>query len=98
MDNKEIAQILEEIAELLEIKAENPFKIRAYSNGARIVDGMSDDITRLAQEGRLREIKGIGEGLAEKIGGIFPGGFDFYDLGRVVPGQEPSHDVEDVNQ
>ena len=67
MDNKEIAHVLEEIADLLEIKAENPFKVRAYHNGARVVDGMSEDVARFAQEGKLREIKGIGEGLAEII-------------------------------
>ncbi len=67
MDNKEIAQILEEIAELLEIKGENPFKIRAYHNGARIVEGMSQDITDYAEKDALQQIKGIGIGLAEKI-------------------------------
>ncbi|OGW85261.1 MAG: histidinol-phosphatase [Omnitrophica bacterium RIFCSPHIGHO2_02_FULL_46_11] len=67
MDNKEIAQILEEIAELLEIKGENPFKIRAYHNGARVIEGLASDIAEFARSGKLREIKGIGEGLAEKI-------------------------------
>ena len=67
MDNKEIAQVLEEIAELLELKGENPFKIRAYHNGARIVEGMSQNVHELVEKGTLCETKGIGEGLAEKI-------------------------------
>ncbi len=67
MDNKEIAQVLEEIAELLEIKGENPFKIRAYHNGARIVEGMSQDIADYVEKDALQQIKGIGVGLAEKI-------------------------------
>ncbi|MBI4367777.1 MAG: DNA polymerase/3'-5' exonuclease PolX, partial [Candidatus Omnitrophica bacterium] len=69
MDNKEIAQVLEEIAELLEIKGDNPFKIRAYHNGARIVEGLSQDIRELVREDALAKgkIKGIGIGLAEKI-------------------------------
>ncbi len=67
MDNKEIAQVLEEIAESLEIKGENPFKIRAYHNGARIVEGMSQDIADYVEKDALRQIKGIGIGLAEKI-------------------------------
>lgn len=67
MSNKEIAQILQEIAEMMELKGDNPFKIRAYYNGARIVDGLSQDIGQIVKEGTLREIKGIGEGLASAI-------------------------------
>ncbi len=67
MDNKEIAQILQEIAELMELKGDNPFKIRAYYNGARIVEGLSQDVAQIVKEGTLRDIKGIGEGLAFTI-------------------------------
>jgi len=67
MTNKEIALILQEIAEMMEIKGDNPFKIRAYYNGARIVEGLSQDVSEIAKEGTLREIKGIGEGLAATI-------------------------------
>lgn len=67
MDNKEIARVLEEIAELMEIKGENPFKVRAYHNGARIVEGLAQDVAELVEKGTLREIKGIGEGLSSAI-------------------------------
>ncbi len=67
MNNKEIAQVLQEIAEMMEIKGDNPFKIRAYYNGARIVEGLSQDVAQMVKEGTLREIKGIGEGLAFTI-------------------------------
>ncbi|MBI4358618.1 MAG: DNA polymerase/3'-5' exonuclease PolX [Candidatus Omnitrophica bacterium] len=67
MDNKAIAEVLEEIGELLEIKGDNPFKIRAYHNAARILEGMSRDAQELVEKGTLRQIKGIGEALAEKI-------------------------------
>ena len=67
MDNKEVAQILQEIAEMMELKGDNPFKIRAYDNGARIIEGLSQDIAQIVKEGTLREIKGIGEGLAHTI-------------------------------
>ena len=67
MDNKAIAQVLEEVGELLEIKGDNPFKIRAYHNAARILEGMSHDVSELVEKGTLREIKGIGEALSEKI-------------------------------
>ncbi len=67
MNNKEIASILEETAVLMELKEENPFKIRAYQNGARILSSLSEDIQVLVDEGRLSEIKGIGKGLTQSI-------------------------------
>jgi len=67
MDNKTVAEILEETAEILEIKGANPFRIRAYHNAARIVEGLTQDIGEFVKAGALREIKGIGEGLASLI-------------------------------
>ena len=66
MDNSAIARILREIADLLEIKDENPFKIRAYRNGADIVSNHPHDLAALDETG-LREIPGIGKDLAGKI-------------------------------
>lgn len=67
MDKKEVAEILENIGTLLELKEENPFKIRAYHNAARALDALSEDLETLVKEKRLQEIKGIGSGLSEKI-------------------------------
>jgi len=67
MNNKEVAQILQEIAEMMELKGDNPFKIRAYDNGARIIEGLSQDIAQIVKDETLRKIKGIGEGLAHAI-------------------------------
>lgn len=67
MGNKEIAEILDEIGTLLELKGENPFKCRAFHNGSRIVATLTKDLTLIVNDGELRSIKGIGEGLAEKI-------------------------------
>ncbi|MCK4966435.1 histidinol-phosphatase, partial [bacterium] len=67
MDKKELAQILEEIGVLLELKGENPFKIRAYTNAARIIEQQTEDIKDLVESGNLSKIKGIGKGLSEKI-------------------------------
>ena len=53
MDKHQVALILEEIALLLEIKGENPFKTRAYTNVARELEGLEDDLEILAREGRL---------------------------------------------
>jgi DNA polymerase (family 10) len=67
MDKNQIAEILVEIGTLLELKGENPFKTRAYSNGARIIDGLNEPLATLVAEKRLGEIKGIGEALEQKI-------------------------------
>ena len=66
MDNSAIARILREIADLLEIKDDNPFKIRAYRNGADIVSNHPHELSTLDETG-LREIPGIGKDLAGKI-------------------------------
>ena len=69
MDNLAIARILGEIADLLEIKNDNPFKIRAYRNGADIVANHPHQLASLDAAG-LREIPGIGKDLAARIGEI----------------------------
>src|SRR4051812_10013924 len=66
MDNGSIARLLREIADLLEIKDDNPFKIRAYRNGADIAANHPHDLARLDEAG-LREIPGIGKDLAMRI-------------------------------
>src|SRR5262245_30239089 len=66
MDNAAIARILRETADLLEIKDENPFKIRAYRNGADITSNHPHELARLDEAG-LREIPGIGKDLAARI-------------------------------
>jgi len=66
LDNSGIARVLRETADLLEIKDENPFKIRAYRNGADIVGNHPHELSRL-DEASLREIPGIGRDLASRI-------------------------------
>ncbi|TVP79244.1 MAG: DNA polymerase/3'-5' exonuclease PolX [Puniceicoccaceae bacterium] len=67
MNKAEIVEVLEDIAVLLELKGENPFKIRAYATGARALDTMEDDLGAVIGEGRLGSIKGIGSALVDKI-------------------------------
>jgi DNA polymerase (family 10) len=67
MDKDKVAEILVEIGVLLELKGENPFKTRAYTNGARTIEGLSEPLATLVAEKRLGEIKGIGEALEQKI-------------------------------
>jgi DNA polymerase (family 10) len=62
-----LVEVLEEIALLLEIQGENPFKVRAYRQGAEIVSGYDGDIVALAREEKLDGIKGIGEALRDKL-------------------------------
>ncbi len=66
MENLAIAQIFSEIADLLEIKAENPFKIRAYRNASETIAHATDKLAYLNEE-QLRAIPGIGKDLASKI-------------------------------
>ncbi len=67
MDKNQVSEILHEMAILLELSDANPFKIRAFENGARVIEGLEQDLETLVDAKKLREIKGIGEGLAEII-------------------------------
>jgi len=67
MDKHKVADILNEIALYLELKGENPFKVRAYENGARIIQTLDEDLEVLVREKRLGTIKGIGKALEDKI-------------------------------
>ncbi|MDA0765230.1 MAG: DNA polymerase/3'-5' exonuclease PolX [Verrucomicrobia bacterium] len=62
-----LADVLDDIALLLELKGENPFKIRAYRNGAETVRSFEGDIVRRAAEDDLKGIKGIGDALQQKL-------------------------------
>src|SRR5271156_4574079 len=67
MDKSEVTDILEEIAVLLELKGENPFKARAYTNAARTLDTFEGDLGKLVSENRLGDLAGIGHALQKKI-------------------------------
>ncbi|WP_026476160.1 DNA polymerase/3'-5' exonuclease PolX [Alkaliphilus transvaalensis] len=67
MDKYDISKIFEEIGMMMELKGENPFKIRAYYNGARTVELLEEDLKVLVEENRLNTVKGIGRALEEKI-------------------------------
>lgn len=68
MTKNEIADILGEIALLLELQGENPFKVRAYQTGARALESIEEsELSRLIAEDRLQDVKGIGEALSKKI-------------------------------
>jgi DNA polymerase (family X) len=75
LTKNQIADVLDEIAVLLELKGENPFKIRAYTTGARAVEALEEDqLAKLVAEGELLTVKGIGEALAQKISELHQAG------------------------
>ncbi|GAA5121366.1 DNA polymerase/3'-5' exonuclease PolX [Luteolibacter yonseiensis] len=101
MTRENLAEVLEEIALLLELKAENPFKVRAYRQGAEAVRNHDGDILQRAKDNDLAGIKGIGDalrdklhelastgrlGFHEKLRAEFPAGlFELFDLQGLGP-------------
>ena len=81
MTKNEIADILTEIAQLLELQGENPFKVRAYQTGARALEAIEEfELGRLIAESRLQDVKGIGEALSKKIADLHATGkLEFYE-------------------
>ena len=67
MRNEEVAQAFELLADLLEFKGENVFRIRSYRKAARTIRDLTENIAVVAQEGRLRKLPGVGEAIEKKI-------------------------------
>jgi len=67
MTKSQIADVLQEIATLLELKDENPFKIRAYANAARSLETFGGNLADLQDEEALAKIPGIGKAIAAKV-------------------------------
>jgi DNA polymerase (family 10) len=89
VDVRDVARILTEIAALLELKGENPFKIRAYENAARALDGLTEDLGTLIEAGTLTEVRGIGESIALRVTELWKTGhMEFYEslVDAIPPG------------
>ena len=67
MKNSEITKVFEDIADLLELKGENPFKIRAYQRVVRSIEHLPVEVEQLVREDRLKEVPGVGEAINKKI-------------------------------
>jgi DNA polymerase (family 10) len=65
--NKELADLFDKMANILEFKGENPFKISAYRKASRVLGDLTQDIAEIAESGELKSVPGIGEGMAQKI-------------------------------
>jgi len=74
MDKEQIAEILDEMGTLLELKGENPFRSRAFHNASQIVSGITDDLSNLVASRSLTKIKGIGSALSDIITELFKTG------------------------
>ncbi len=89
MNKADIVEVLEDIAVLLELKGDNPFKIRAYATGARTLDTLERDLGELIGAGELASIRGIGAALADKIETLYTTGeLAFYEQlkASIAPG------------
>jgi DNA polymerase (family 10) len=65
--NTEVAGVFRDIAELLKLKKENIFKIRAYQKAARSIEELSVEVEQLLAEDKLGEVPGVGEAITKKI-------------------------------
>jgi DNA polymerase (family 10) len=80
MDKAAIAAVLEEIGTLLELQGGNPFKVRAYQNGARALSALEGDLGEQIAANTLGDVPGLGEALVEKITALFQTGrLQYYD-------------------
>src|SRR3954452_2647868 len=91
MDNRELANLLAETADLMEIAAEDSFRIRSYRNAAGVIEGYPERIADIAadQTRKLTDIPGIGKGIAAVICEVVKrGSFDKRDelLQKYPPG------------
>lgn len=87
MTKSEVIAILNETGTLLELIGENPFKVRAYTNAARALEGQTLEIEELVRSEKLGELPGFGEALTEKITTLVTtGGLKYYeDLKKKIP-------------
>jgi DNA polymerase (family 10) len=89
MKNKELADLFGRMADILEFKDENPFKISAYRKAARIIGDLTQDIEEIAESGKLKDVPGIGEGMAQKI-------VEYLKTGKVSKFEEVRKGVSDA--
>jgi len=86
--NREIASLFQKMADILESRDDNPFKINAYRKAARILSDLTTDIEEIAQSGELQKIPGIGKGTAEKI-------VEYLETGTITKFEQLRKDISD---
>jgi DNA polymerase (family X) len=85
MKNQQIAKVFHDIAELLELKGENVFRIRAYERASQNIEGLSKDVATLSEK-ELTGLPGIGKDLAAKIG-------EYLTTGRIAKYEELTKEI-----
>jgi DNA polymerase (family 10) len=88
MKNRELANLFNRMADILEFKGENPFKISAYRKASRIIGDLTEDIEEITESGKLKDIPGIGEGMAQKI-------VEYLKTGKVSKFEEAKKGISD---
>jgi len=88
MKNRELATLFERMADILEFKGENPFKVSAYRKASRIMGDLTQDIEEIAESGTLKDVPGIGEGMAQKI-------VEYLKTGKVLKYEEARKGISD---
>lgn len=87
MNNREVAQLFSDVADMLSIRGDNVHRVLAYRRAAEAVETLGRDINQVYAEGTLTDIPGIGETLAEKIEEMLTTGkLEFYErLAKDIP-------------
>jgi DNA polymerase (family X) len=80
VDKEQVAAVLEEVANLLELTGSSTFEVRAYQNGARAVEALEGDIEDIVKSGQIASVPGVGKTLAARITELVTTGkLDLYD-------------------
>src|SRR4051794_1502247 len=90
--NEAVSQLLDNIARLLTLKGDDPYRISAYVDASRTIGGIADDIDSLYQHDQLEEIRGVGPSIASKIAEYLETGRSSYveQLEREIAPEAPS--------
>lgn len=105
--NADAAAIFQGIADMLEAKGENQFKIRAYRHAVRTLEELNEPVADIAARGELRQVPGFGEAITAKIGEILQTGTcDLYERLKAeqhavpetegTPSSDPVNDDEEI--
>jgi DNA polymerase (family 10) len=87
VNKRTVARAFDEVAAMLEVTGDNPFRIRAFFNAARAVEDLSDDLKQLLDSGELIKVRGIGKSMVANVKSMFETGtFEEYEtLKKKVP-------------